>query len=104
MEIEFIRKRITELRLKKGVSEVKMSKDLGHSNSYITQITSGRSNPSIQELLYIIDYLGVSPKLFFTEEDIQEPILIQQVNRHLKGLSEDDLLMIISVLSRIKKS
>lgn len=104
MEIEFIRKRITELRLKKGVSEVKMSKDLGHSNSYITQITSGRSNPSIQELLYIIDYLGVSPKLFFTEEDIQEPILIQQVNRDLKGLSEDDLLMIISVLSRIKKS
>lgn len=104
MEIEFIRKRITELRLKKGVSEVKMSKDLGHSNSYITQITSGRSNPSIQELLYIIDYLGVSPKLFFTEEDIQEPILMQQINRDLKGLSEDDLLMIISVLSRIKRS
>lgn len=103
MEIEFIRKRITELRLKKGVSEVKMSKDLGHSNSYITQITSGRSNPSIQELLYIIDYLGVSPKLFFTEEDIQEPILMQQINRDLKGLSEDDLLMIISVLSRIKR-
>ena len=104
MAIEFIRKRITELRLKKGVSEVKMSKDLGHSNSYITQITSGRSNPSIQELLYIIDYLGVSPKLFFTEEDIQEPILMQQINRDLKGLSEDDLLMIISVLSRIKRS
>ena len=104
MEIEFIRKRITELRLKKGVSEVKMSKDLGHSNSYITQITSGRSNPSIQELLYIIDYLGVSPKLFFTEEDMQEPILMQQINRDLKGLSEDDLLMIISVLSRIKRS
>lgn len=104
MEIEFIRKRITDLRLKKGVSEVRMSKDLGHSNSYITQITSGRSNPSIQELLYIIDYLGVSPKLFFTEEDIKEPILIQQINHDLKDLSEDDLLMIISILSRIKKS
>ncbi len=31
MELEYIRQRITELRLKKGVSEYKMSLDLGHS-------------------------------------------------------------------------
>ena len=31
MDNEFIRKRITELRIKKGVSEYKMSLDLGHS-------------------------------------------------------------------------
>lgn len=102
MELSFIRNRITELRMKKGVSEVKMSRDLGHSNSYITQITSGRSNPSIQELLYIIDYLGVSPSLFFEEESIDEPILIQQINHDLRNLSEADLLMLISVISRIK--
>ena len=56
MELDFIRQRITELRLKKGVSEYKMSLDLGHSRSYIQHIVCGRSLPSIQELLYICDY------------------------------------------------
>ena len=53
MELDFIRQRITELRLKKGVSEYKMSLDLGHSRSYIQHIVCGRSLPSIQELLYM---------------------------------------------------
>ena len=35
MEMEFIRNRITELRLKKGVSEYQLSYDLGHSKNYI---------------------------------------------------------------------
>ena len=30
MELDFIRNRITELRIRKGVSEYKMSQDLGH--------------------------------------------------------------------------
>ncbi len=32
---KFIRDRIFELRIKKGVSEYKMSTDMGHSKSYI---------------------------------------------------------------------
>ena len=35
MDENFIRERITQLRLKKNVSEYKMSYDLGHSKSYI---------------------------------------------------------------------
>ena len=38
MDIEFIRERITQLRLQKGVSEYKMSYDLGHSRGYISTI------------------------------------------------------------------
>ena len=53
MELDFIRHRITELRMKKGVSESRMSSDLGHNKNYIQHITSGKSNPSAQELLYI---------------------------------------------------
>ena len=37
----FIQNRISELRTKKGVSEYKMSLDLGHSKSYIQSISSG---------------------------------------------------------------
>ena len=57
MDMDFIRTRITELRLSKGVSETAMSTALGHNRSYITHITSGRKNPSVPELLYIIEYL-----------------------------------------------
>lgn len=45
MDIEFIRERITQLRLQKGVSEYKMSYDLGHSRGYINNISSGKTLP-----------------------------------------------------------
>ena len=35
MDTQFVRDRITQLRLKKGVSEYQMSYDLGHSRSYV---------------------------------------------------------------------
>ena len=33
MDMEFIRRRITELRLKRGISEYQLSYDLGHSKN-----------------------------------------------------------------------
>ena len=35
MYADFVRERISQLRLKKGVSEYQMSYDLGHSRGYI---------------------------------------------------------------------
>ena len=37
----FVRDRITQLRLQKGVSEYQMSYDLGHSRGYIYNIYYG---------------------------------------------------------------
>ena len=42
MTEEFIRNRITELRLRRGVSEYQMSYDLGHSRGYVYNISSGK--------------------------------------------------------------
>ena len=53
---EFIRSRITELRIEKDVSEHKMSLDLDKSGSYIRGITNGAALPSIKELFNIIAY------------------------------------------------
>lgn len=50
----FIRTRITELRMKKDVSEHRMSLDLGKSGSYIRGITNGMALPSLKELFNII--------------------------------------------------
>ena len=83
MDTTFIRDRITELRLQKGVSEYKMSMDLGHSKSYIQSISSGKSLPSLSEFLYICEYFDISPKAFFDTEtcDLQ---LIEQPKNELK--------------------
>ena len=61
----FVRNRISELRTKKGVSEYKMSLDLGHSKSYIQSISSGKALSSFSEFLYICAYLDVTRKDFY---------------------------------------
>lgn len=43
MDEEFIRNRITELRLKKGISEYQLSLELGQNRGYIQAISSGRA-------------------------------------------------------------
>ena len=49
MEMDFIRNRITELRVKKGISEYQLSYDLGHSKNYIHNIVTGYSQPRSEE-------------------------------------------------------
>ena len=77
MKAKYIGERITELRLKKNVSEYQMSYDLGHNKNYIRAITSGRSLPSVTGLFDIIDYFGLTPSEFFDTDywnDMSEDI------------------------------
>lgn len=104
MDMDFIRTRITELRLSKGVSETAMSTALGHNRSYITHITSGRKNPSVPELLYIIEYLDVSPGTFFSENNEKDSILIQKITDRLHRYTEEDLTMILHFFDRMDGS
>ena len=100
MDLQFIRDRISVLRIKKNVSEYRMSTDLGHSKSYIQSISSGRSVPSLGEFLYICEYLGVTPKEFF-DEDIKEPQLVSNLYELTKNMSEKDLEVLISTAKRL---
>jgi transcriptional regulator with XRE-family HTH domain len=100
MDLQFIRDRISVLRIKKNVSEYRMSTDLGHSKSYIQSISSGRSVPSLGEFLYICEYLGVTPKEFF-DEDIKEPQLVSELYELTKNMSEKDLEVLVSTAKRL---
>ena len=57
-----LREYITELRIKKNVSEHRMSLDLGKSGSYIRGITSGKALPSVRELFNIIAYFEMTDR------------------------------------------
>ncbi len=102
MEKDFVRNRITELRLKKGVSEYKMSYDLGHSRSYVYNISSGKSLPPMAEFLEICNYFGITPTQFF-DETIENPALLQSAIDELKKLDDDDMMLIISNIRRLAK-
>jgi transcriptional regulator with XRE-family HTH domain len=102
MDKEFIRKRITELRQIKGVSEYRMSTDMGHSKSYIQSISVGRALPSLKEFLYICHYFGITPKEFFDEE-LENPALLQEAIDGLRKLDDEDIGLILLQIKRLAK-
>ena len=102
MDAKFIRDRITQLRIQKGVSEYQMSYDLGHSRSYMYNISSGKSLPPMAEFLEMCDYLEVSPSDFFNDRT-ENPVLLQTAIEELKRLNDDDLVLTISNLRRLNK-
>lgn len=97
---EFVRNRITQLRLQKKVSEYQMSYDLGHSRSYINNISSGKSLPSLNEFFAICEYFQITPVEFFDQRQ-QNPELVSKALSKFCQLSESDMLLILSLLNRI---
>ena len=102
MDGTFIRNRITELRLKKGVSEYQMSYDLGHSRSYIYNISSGKCLPPMAEFLEICNYFGITPSQFF-DDSTENPALLQSAIDELRKLNDDDMMLIIGHIRRLTK-
>lgn len=102
MTAEFVRERITQLRLQKGVSEYKMSYDLGHSRGYINNISSGKALPSMTEFFAICDYFGISEIDFFNSNN-SSPKLMQKTVEELERLDTDDLLLVQKMIERLLK-
>lgn len=99
---EFVRERITQLRIQKGVSEYKMSYDLGHSRGYINNISSGKSLPSMAEFFAICEYFGITPIEFF-DQRVSNPGLLGQTVSALEKLDEADLELTYQAVTRLLK-
>lgn len=97
---QYVRERITQLRLDKGVSEYQMSYDLGHSRGYVNNITSGKSLPSLGEFFSICEYFGITPTAFFDTEQ-NDPAGISKAMESLKNLDSDDLSLALRLISRL---
>ena len=83
----------------KGVSEYRMSYDLGHSRSYINNITSGKALPSMTEFIAICEYFGITPGEFFDEGN-KIPCKNKEMFDDLKRLSKDDNDLISRIINR----
>lgn len=102
MDEKYIRDRITRLRMQKDVSEYKMSYDLGHSRAYVNNISSGKSLPSLGELLAICEYFDISPMEFF-DERLPNPGLLQRAESGMAELNEEDLRIVLGIIARLRK-
>lgn len=94
--------RLANLREEKGVSARDMSLSMGQNPGYINNIESGKSKPSLSGILYICEYLEISPKDFFDTE-AKNPSKATELYSIAKGLSDDQLDNLIAIAKGLRK-
>ena len=90
MNEKFIADRITQLRMKKGISEHQMGYDLGHSKSYFNNISRGRNLLSMSAFVELCDYFEITPAEFFmpilenfSEKTLHKYLKLNEENRRI---------------------
>lgn len=102
MEKEDFIKRLTELRINKGVSARDMSLSIGQSAGYINNIENGVNLPSMMTFFYICEYLEVKPKDFFDTKSTN-PTKANELFEIAKSLSNEQLDNLISLAKGLQK-
>lgn len=99
---EIFCRRLTELRMAKGVSARDMSLSLGQSESYINKIENRRTLPSLTGFFYICEYFGITPQEFFNTDN-HSPIQSKIISREIEMLSEEQASHILQLIKDINK-
>ncbi len=102
MDLEFVAQRITQLRMQKGVSARDMSLSLGQNCSYINHIENGKAQPSLQGLLWICEYFGITPQAFF-DTGTAAPVKVLELIDAIKGLDVKQLDLLIATAKGLKR-
>lgn len=96
-DANFIRNRITELRLKRGISERELSFSLSKAGNYINNITSGKALPLMENFIDMCDFFGITPFEFFYPS-IDNPIILKEVYDELTRLSNNNIDKFLEIL------
>ena len=102
MNREFFCKRLSQLRISKGVSARDMSLAIGQSPNYINVIEGGKNYPSMEAFFYICDYFGITPKDFFDMESTA-PAKITELTEIVKSLPNEQIDLLIALAKAIRK-
>lgn len=96
MDLKEFSRRLTQLRVKKGVSAREMSLACDLSLSYINNIENMRNMPSMENFLRICSYFEITPSEFFDFE-LEAPEKLNELHRLEKRLNESQLDTLLSV-------
>lgn len=91
-----LRERITKFREQKGVSESRMSRELGQSKCYLQQISSGKTLPSMGAFFRIYEYLETLPIEFFWDDGI-DSIYMHELLGRVKSMTKEGCRLLAHV-------
>lgn len=98
---ELFYRRLSELRMEKGVSARDMSLSLGQSAGYINGLENRKRLPSLTVFFYICEYFGVTPSEFFDEGN-HNPAKLKELEENLKNIKEEYLDSISILVEGLK--
>lgn len=93
-------KRLYGLRQLTGQSARDMSLSLGQSHNYMNGLESKRNYPAMKTFFYICEYLGVTPKEFFSYDD-SNPHMDNELYNEIKKLDEKSQEYFLSLLKNV---
>ncbi len=96
---QYLREKITALRLEKNISEYHLSTEIGRCKTYIQAISSGKSLPSFEAFFDLCDFFTLTPAEFFMESTPTERE--RRIRRKLDRLSIKDLILLEEIIDRL---
>lgn len=103
MDLNYISERIAKLCLEKNVSEREVSFSLGKNHGYINTITTRKMTPTIESLIDICDYFGITLFDFFYSE-IENPIVCKEIYDEMSRLGNHNLTDFLTILKTLEPS
>ena len=94
-------RRLSELRIQKGVSARDMSLSLGQSAGYINNIENGVNYPSMTVFFCICEYLNITPKEFF-DLDTDNPTRANELLEAARRLNDAQIEHLIALAKDLK--
>ena len=99
---EIFARRLTQLRMQKGISARDMSLSLGQNHGYINSIESGKTFPTMTNFFYICEYLRITPKEFF-DVDANDPEALRGMVGNLKKLDPEEFEALSKIVDGLVK-
>lgn len=97
-------KLLRDYRIKAGLTQEKLSEQLGISLKYISRIENGNNGVKTQTQIKYMNILGISPntlyKEFITNPNIKESV---ELSERIDNLSEEKKLLVSSIIDLVEK-
>lgn len=96
-------KRLSELRIQKGVSARDMSLSIGQNSGYINHVENRQAFPSLPVFFNICEYFNISPAEFFST-GTKDPACISSIVNDLKLLNTEQLHCLSVIIRDLTKN
>ena len=97
--IKILANRVKMLRMRKGVSQTRMAEEIGVSQTNLSNMESGRTAITIQNLFKIKKVLNCRMADFFVDFDKEESVTGKQVAT--SGIELEDAINILKLLRAV---